>query len=69
MNFKALKYAVIFSLLSPVAFAQLVKKDETADRNYFNEDGTMRIAIAIAIAIAFGEKVLADCGWTPGSHA
>ena len=52
MNFKALKYAVIFSLLSPVAFAQLVKKDETADRNYFNEDGTMRIAIAIAIAIA-----------------
>ena len=46
MNFKALKYAVIFSLLSPVAFAQLVKKDETADRNYFDEDGTMRIAIA-----------------------
>ncbi len=41
-----LKYALLLSLLPAIAFAQLVKKDDTAERNYFNEDGTMRIAIA-----------------------
>lgn len=46
MKFKPLKYAIALSLIPTVAFAQLVKKDDTTDRNYFNEDGSMRIAIA-----------------------
>jgi arginase len=41
-----LKYAIALSLIPTIAFAQLVKKDDTTERNYFNEDGTMRIAIA-----------------------
>lgn len=32
--------------MSAVAFAQLVNKDGTIDRDYFDEQGTMRIAIA-----------------------
>ena len=46
MTIKILRYAILFSLLPAVAFGQLVKKDDTTERNYFNEDGTMRIAIA-----------------------
>jgi len=46
MKFKALTYAVVFILLPSIASAQLVKKDATAARNYFDESGTMRIAIA-----------------------
>ncbi|MDG1997210.1 MAG: arginase family protein [Emcibacteraceae bacterium] len=42
-----LKYAAILTLVPSLAFAQLVKKDDTTDRNYFNDDGTMRIAIAV----------------------
>lgn len=46
MKLELLKYAIAISLLPAFSFAQLVKKDDTTDRNYFNEDGTMRIAIA-----------------------
>ena len=43
---KSLKIAALSLLIPVVAQAQLVKKDDTTNRNYFNEDGTMRIAIA-----------------------
>ncbi len=46
MKLGPLKYAIALSLFPTIAFAQLVKKDTTAERDYFNEDGTMRIAIA-----------------------
>jgi len=46
MKFKALTCGVIFTLISSIASAQLVKKDATAARHYFDDDGTMRIAIA-----------------------
>lgn len=46
MNFGSLKYALVISLFPALAFAQLVKKDDTAERNYFDADGKMRIAIA-----------------------
>ena len=46
MKFKAITYVVVFILLPSIASAQLVKKDATAARNYFDESGTMRIAIA-----------------------
>jgi hypothetical protein len=42
--------------LPSVAFAQLVRKDETAERNYFDEDGTMRIAIAKQLQLPFVER-------------
>ncbi|MBT6035177.1 MAG: hypothetical protein HOH18_01760, partial [Kordiimonadaceae bacterium] len=45
MKLSALKYIIAISLIPTIAFAQLVKKDSTAERNYFNDDGTMRIAI------------------------
>ena len=47
MTLKPLRYALAIALLPSLALAQLVKKDTTTDRNYFDEDGTMRIAIAI----------------------
>jgi len=46
MKLGPIKLALAILLLPTIAFAQLVKKDNTTDRNYFNEDGTMRIAIA-----------------------
>lgn len=46
MKFTLLKYALFISILPTLAFAQLVKKDDTTDRNYFDENGKMRIAIA-----------------------
>lgn len=42
----SLKALAMAMLIPVIAQAQLVKKDDTTDRNYFNEDGTMRIAIA-----------------------
>lgn len=47
MKFACLKYAAAITLIPAIAFAQLVKKDNTTDRNYFNDDGSMRIAIAV----------------------
>ncbi|MDG1708519.1 MAG: hypothetical protein P8H03_07140 [Emcibacteraceae bacterium] len=47
MKLKFLKFAAFITLVPTIAFAQLVKKDDTTDRNYFNEDGSMRIAIAV----------------------
>ena len=47
MKFAALKIAAVLTLIPTISFAQLVKKDSTSDRNYFNEDGSMRIAIAV----------------------
>lgn len=46
MSLGPFKFALAIVLLPTVAFAQLVKKDDTANRSYFDEDGTMRIAIA-----------------------
>ena len=40
------KFALTIMLLPTLAFAQLVKKDNTTERNYFDEYGKMRIAIA-----------------------
>jgi len=37
---------IVFILLPATLFGQLVKKDATSNRNYFDEDGKMRIAIA-----------------------
>lgn len=47
MKLAVLKYAAAITLIPSIAFAQLVKKDNTSDRDYFNEDGSMRIAIAV----------------------
>lgn len=47
MKFACLKVAAAIMIIPTIAFAQLVKKDDTTDRNYFNDDGSMRIAIAV----------------------
>ena len=46
MKYAVLKTLLLIALLPSIASAQLVKKDSTLERNYFNDDGTMRIAIA-----------------------
>jgi hypothetical protein len=47
MKFACIKYAIAITFIPTIAFAQLVKKDKTTDRDYFNDDGSMRIAIAV----------------------
>ena len=46
MNIKPLSYVILCLLLPVLSFAQLVRKDGTTDRDYFDDNGTMRIAIA-----------------------
>ncbi|MBL4602554.1 MAG: arginase family protein [Emcibacteraceae bacterium] len=46
MKFPAFKILLFIIIIPSIASAQLVKKDSTLERNYFNDDGTMRIAIA-----------------------
>ncbi|HPF45599.1 MAG: arginase family protein [Alphaproteobacteria bacterium] len=61
MKSGALKYAIFIALFPAVSFAQLVKKDDTTSHNYFNEDGTMRVAIAKQVQMpSSGGKLAAD---------
>ncbi len=56
-----LKFVFAVFLFPAIAWAQLVKKDDTTTRNYFNEDGKMRIAIAKQVQMpSSGGKLAAD---------
>ena len=47
MKFACIKYAIAITLIPTIAFVKLVKNSKTTDRDYFNDDGSMRIAIAV----------------------
>jgi len=47
MKQSLLTYAFFLTFAPSLVFAQLVNKDDTTKRNYFHEDGSIRIAIAV----------------------
>jgi hypothetical protein len=47
MKFACIKYAIAITLIPTIAFVKLVKNSKSTDRDYFNDDGSMRIAIAV----------------------
>lgn len=56
------KLLLVLFLLPCLTLAQLVKKDNTANRNYFTQEGKMRIAIAkqVQIPSTSGGKLAVD---------